>query len=371
MDSAAVYLALPEPDRAQHLWRYTPWHRIHPTGKHADLPESTGPPTLTLSLLDGEATPEGVTLTSATPEDLAELCSTPHDDVASTLIRALSEGQAVVLRVDRGTILDQPLLLDVNAEGEVCSLHLLLDIGVMAELEIVTSVTGDADWFGILREGRIGAGAHLNDVVVNRLGAGQMLRVDGISLDRDSQVQAGTVGAGAKRAKADLRYELAGPGASIWVNGSMTSMGKQHNDHHIEILHEARETFSRLAWHSACGGRSRTVGTGMLRIVHGARGSDAAQLFHNLLLSKDAEADSIPELEVLENEVVGCGHGTASGPIDEDQIFYLQSRGFSIAGARAVIITAFLNATLTAMGSETLHGWLNDLLSSGLPDLAM
>ena len=54
MDSAAVYLALPEPDRAQHLWRYTPWHRIHPTGKHADLPESTGPPTLTLSLLDGE-----------------------------------------------------------------------------------------------------------------------------------------------------------------------------------------------------------------------------------------------------------------------------------------------------------------------------
>ncbi len=371
MDSAAVYLALPEPDRAQHLWRYTPWHRIHPTGKHADLPESTGPPTLTLSLLDGEATPEGVTLTSATPEDLAELCGTPHDDVASTLIRALSEGQAVVLRVDRGTILDQPLLLDVNAEGEVCSLHLLLDIGVMAELEIVTSVTGDADWFGILREGRIGAGAHLNDVVVNRLGAGQMLRVDGISLDRDSQVQAGTVGAGAKRAKADLRYELAGPGASIWVNGSMTSMGKQHNDHHIEILHEARETFSRLAWHSACGGRSRTVGTGMLRIVHGAKGSDAAQLFHNLLLSKDAEADSIPELEVLENEVVGCGHGTASGPIDEDQIFYLQSRGFSIAGARAVIITAFLNATLSAMGSETLHRWLNDLLSSGLTDLAM
>lgn len=371
MDAAAVYLALPEPDRAQHLWRYTPWHRIHPTGKHGDLPESTGSPTLSLSLLDGEAAPEGVTLTSATPDDLTELCGTPHDDVASTLIRALSEGQAVVLRVDRGTILDQPLLLDVNAEGEVCSLHLLFDFGVMTELEIVTSVAGNADWFGILREGRIGAGAHVNDVVVNRLGAGQMLRVDGISIDRDSQVLAGTVGAGAKRAKADLRYELVGPGASIRVNGSMTSMGEQHNDHHIEIMHEAPETFSRLAWHSACGGKSRTVGTGMLRIVHGATGSDAAQLFHNLLLSDHAEADSIPELEVLENEVVGCGHGTANGPIDEEQLFYLQSRGFSVAGARAVLINAFLNATLSAMGSETLHRWLNNLLSGGLPDLTM
>ena len=371
MDAAAVYLALPEPDRAQHLWRYTPWHRIHPTGKHGYLPESTGPATLSLSLLDGTDAPEGIAITAASDDELTELCAAPHDDIASALIRSLSIGQAVVLRVPRGTRLDQPLRLDVKAEGQVCSLHLLVDIGTMAELEIVTSVTGDAAWFGMLREGNIGAGTHVNDVVVNQLGAGQMLRVDGISIDRDSQVRAGTVGAGAKQAKADLRYELTGPGASVLVNGSMTSMGEQHNDHHIEILHEAPETFSRLAWNSACGGKSRTVGTGMLRIVHGAKGSDASQLFHNLLLSDNAEADSIPELEVLENEVVGCGHGTANGPIDEDQIFYLHSRGFSEAGARAVLISAFLNATLTEMGSETLHRWLNNLLSGGLPDLTM
>ena len=87
----------------------------------------------------------------------------------------------------------------------------------------------------------------------------------------------------------------------------------------------------------------------MLKIAKGAKGSDSAQLFNNLLLSRNAEADSIPELEVLENEVVGCGHGTANGPVDEEQMFYLESRGFTEAGAKGIIIAAFLNATVKEM----------------------
>jgi Fe-S cluster assembly protein SufD len=104
----------------------------------------------------------------------------------------------------------------------------------------------------------------------------------------------------------------------------------------------------------------------MLRVADGSRGADAAQIFHNLLLSNGAEADSIPELEVLEHEVVGCGHGTANGPIDEDQVFYLESRGFNPSEARSALIAAFLNATLSEMGSESLHDWLVRLLGSEL-----
>ena len=107
----------------------------------------------------------------------------------------------------------------------------------------------------------------------------------------------------------------------------------------------------------------------MLRVADGSRGADAAQIFHNLLLSKDAEADSIPELEVLEHEVVGCGHGTANGPIDEDQMFYLEARGFAPSDARGALIAAFLNSTLSEMGSEALHVWLVRLLNSELESL--
>ena len=104
----------------------------------------------------------------------------------------------------------------------------------------------------------------------------------------------------------------------------------------------------------------------MLRIEAGAKGADAGQLFHNLLLSKDAEADSIPELEVSENDVVGCGHGTANGPVDDDQMFYLSTRGFDDAEARDVLVAAFLNATLTEMGSEVLHEHLLKTLTRDL-----
>ena len=79
----------------------------------------------------------------------------------------------------------------------------------------------------------------------------------------------------------------------------------------------------------------------MLRVSDGSKGADAGQLFHNLLLSKKAEADSIPELEVSEHDVVGCGHGTANGPVDEEQLFYLEARGFSPDDAKDALICGF------------------------------
>jgi len=365
LDAAAIYLALPLPDRANHIWRYTPWHRIHPTGKAADLPSDTAPPVLSLTMLDGSDAPDGVSISAAdTIQQIA-----PHDDIAAAFIRATTAGNAVTLTIDAGVQLEQPLLLEIEAEGEFCAIHLNHEFGARCEVELITVATGNAAWFGLLREGTVRRGAILNDVVVNKLGDGRMLRVDGITIERDAQVKQGTVGAGGSRTKADLRYHLMGIGASLSVYGSIMSSGKQHNDSHIEIFHEAPQTFSRLNWHSSCGGSSRTIGTGMLRIADGAVGSDANQLFHNLLLSKHAEADSIPELEVLENEVVGCGHGTANGPVDEDQMFYLQSRGFSEVGARGLLIAAFLNSTLSDMGSDAVHDWLKDLLSGGLASL--
>ncbi len=161
-----------------------------------------------------------------------------------------------------------------------------------------------------------------------------------------------------KRFDSDLRYRMFGPGGSLNVLGSILSAGKMSLDHHIEIYHDSPETFSRLDWNSACGGSSKTVGTGMLTIRKGSKGADAAQIFHNLLLSESAEADSIPELEVMENDVVGCGHGTANGPIDEEQMFYLKSRGFDEEAAKNSLIAAFLNSTLSEMGGEELHEWL-------------
>ena len=359
------YSDLEVPDRADHLWRYTPWHRIHPGGELSDVPEAEGV-IMELQSLDGSTEPAGVTLDVATEEDIERLCMNGDEDVSTQFIRAMTEGNVAVLRVARKAKPSQPVLLNIECNGGITALHLLIDIGELAELELITRISGDAEWAGILRQGIFGNACNVNDVVINHMGNGRMLRTDGIHLGRDAQVRGGTVGSGASRCKADLRYTMDNVGASLKVNGSILSLDGMHNDHHVEILHLAPQTYSRLDWHSACAGKSRTIGTGMLRIEAGAKGADAGQLFHNLLLSDDAEADSIPELEVSENDVVGCGHGTANGPVDDDQMFYLKTRGFKDDEARDVLVAAFLNATLTDMGSEAVHEHLLETLTRDL-----
>ena len=359
MDSTAEYLSLDEPTRSSHLWKYTPWRRIHPTGDITSIPD-VGTPRLRLVGLDGGDAPEGIRL----EKGVMSVSGLPEGDVVTgSFMQAASASSQWILRIEPGFSSQDPVILDIDVKGSSSILHLSLDVGRLSELELITRVRGSGEWFGLLRTGEIGAGAVLNDVVVCLQDEGTLLRVDSIAIGRDAQVRAGTVSSGSERTKADLRYRMGEPGGNLRVLGSVLSADSMHIDHHVEIHHDAPETFSRLTWNSACGGDSRTIGTGMLRVADGSRGADAAQIFHNLLLSVDAEADSIPELEVLEHEVVGCGHGTANGPIDENQLFYLGCRGFDPSDARGALIAAFLNSTLSEMGSDVLHGWLVRLLT--------
>ena len=354
MDSASQYLSMSEPDKSNHLWKYTPWRRVHPTGKITEIPELASA-TLSLSMMDGTEVPSGVSLVRGNREDLD---LSMDNALTNSFLHAMSNSSNWLLIVESGFRFESPIILDVQT-GEVDSVaHISMEIGEMADFELVTRVSGKSDWFGLLRTGNIGSGTILNDVLIGLQEKGTFLRSDSLKIGRDAQLRAGTVSSGSERTKSDLRYKLEERGGGIKVLGSILSAESMHLDHHIEIHHEAPDTFSRLSWHSACGGDSRTIGTGMLQVSKGAKGADAGQIFHNLLLSDSAEADSVPELEVMENDVVGCGHGTANGPIDEEQVFYLKTRGFDGKEAKRALIAAFLNSTLSEMGGEGLHEWL-------------
>tara|TARA_B100001250_G_scaffold142155_1_gene121646 strand:- start:93 stop:1196 length:1104 start_codon:yes stop_codon:yes gene_type:complete len=354
MDSASRYLSLEKPNKADHLWRYTPWKRVHPTGQVSEIP-SLGQPEISLGIIDGSELPSGIELKlGVTGEPDFSMSSA----LTNSFLHASAKSSQWTLVVDKGFSSDKPVILEVETGNLPTIAHIALEIGETSEFELITKVTGSSEWFGLLRTGRIKEGAVVNDVVIGLLDGGTMLRSDNIEICRDAQFRAGTVSSGSNRTKSDLRYIMGETGGNIRVLGSILSTDSMHLDHHIEIHHEAPETYSRLAWHSACGGSSRTIGTGMLTIRKGSRGADAAQIFHNLLLSKSAEADSIPELEVMENDVVGCGHGTANGPIDEEQMFYLKARGFDEDDAKRALIAAFLNSTLSEMGGVALHEWL-------------
>lgn len=355
---SSSYLDFTDIDKAAHIWRYTPWKKAHPTGTINDIPQSNSPE-ITMSLADGSSIPEGISIEQATDSDIERLGHELDFDqgtAAPKFIAAIAQ-KTMILKLENKIKIESPLIVTISTSGNICASRLLIDIGNQVEAEIITVVEGDAKWTGILREGNYGSNAIINDVVTQITG-NRLVRCDALSLGRDAQVKAGTVNASSSQAKIDIRHWLNEPGSSLKVNGSILSSNENHLDSHIEITHTGRQTYSRLEWHSACGGKSNTTGTGMLRIDAGAKGADAGQLFHNLLLSEKAKANSIPELEVLESEVVGCGHGTANGPIDEQQLFYLSTRGFNAEQARAALIAAFLNTPLSDMGSDHLHGWL-------------
>ena len=314
--SEELYLSLDEPPTSDHLWRYTPWGKIHPTGDFRDIPEDVGLPKINLSYVDG-GNVEGVTL-EANKEVKVPFEGSPTTD---SFLMAITKDNSLVLSIPRKWTSEKPLLIDIETEGGVEALHIHILAGDLSEATILTRISGPCEWLGLLRTAETGTGSIVTDIVVNKTQGGSLIRVDAVRAGRDSTITSGTVSAGSERTKADIRYLLDSPGSSLNVLGSLLSAEKMHLDHHIEISHTAPHTYSRLEWHTACGGGSTSVGTGMLRIEKGAKKADAGQLFHNLLLSKKARANSIPELEVEENDVVGCGHGTANGPVDESQRF--------------------------------------------------
>ena len=140
---------------------------------------------------------------------------------------------------------------------------------------------------------------------------------------------------------------------------------RRHDDHHIEILHKAGHTNSSLTVNSSCADRGHAIGTGLLMIEENCDGTDAGQVFKNLLLSDRARAESLPELEVLSDDV-SAAHGAASSPVDQEQIHYLMSRGFSPKHAEAMIVEGFLVNSFSKIDNKEIKDFLTGSLNNHL-----
>ena len=215
MDSASQYLSMSEPDKSNHLWKYTPWRRVHPTGEITEIPELASA-TLSISMMDGTEVPPGVSLVRGNGEDLD---LSMDNALTNSFLHAMSNSSNWLLIVESGFRFESPIILDVQT-GVVDSVaHISMEIGEMADFELVTRVSGKSDWFGLLRTGNIGSGTILNDVLIGLQENGTFLRSDSLKIGRDAQVRAGTVSSGSERTKSDLRYKLEERGGGIKVLG--------------------------------------------------------------------------------------------------------------------------------------------------------
>jgi len=201
----------------------------------------------------------------------------------------------------------------------------------------------------------VGQGAELEHISVIDWGAGvrhhAMLRA---RVDRDAKVRSVVVTLGGDVVRVEPTVVCAGPGADARALGLYFAGGEQHFEHRVIARHEAPQCYSNLLYKGAIQDHAHTVFFGNLIVPPGAPGTDAYQTNRNLVLNDGARADTIPFLEI-ETAEVKCSHAGAVGRVDDEHLFYLQSRGVPTAEAKRLIVMGFLQEVLEMVSLEELR----------------
>ena len=189
-------------------------------------------------------------------------------------------------------------------------------------------------------------GADVQYVAVQQWGAGvRHLSIQRTLAQRDANLDTLVVNLGATVSRVDLNARLEGPGARSDMLGLYFARGDQHFDHNTRQDHVSPNANSDLLYKGALYDRSKTVFRGVIRVFPNAQRTDAYQTNRNLLLSENAEAVSLPNLEI-EADDVKCSHGATVGQLDEEELFYLQSRGLNKRQAERLVIFGFFGEVL-------------------------
>ncbi len=189
-----------------------------------------------------------------------------------------------------------------------------------------------------------------------------------VHLGRDSRFVSHVATLGGKMTRNDLNVTLAGEGAEATVNGVALLSGNNHCDNHTVLDHAAPNCPSHELYKYVLGGRSTGVFKGKILVRQAAQKTDSKQTSRSLLLSDDATMHSQPALEIYADDVK-CTHGSTTGPVDEEQVFYLRSRGISLEAARHLLTYAFAADVTRRIKVEPVRRRLEDYMAAqaGLP----
>ena len=189
-----------------------------------------------------------------------------------------------------------------------------------------------------------------------------------VAVGRDARFRHCAFDLGGQLVRNDLVISLAHPGSHSEFNGLYLVGDGQHIDNHTRVDHRVGPAESHQQYRGILTGKARGVWNGKAIVHDGADGTDAEQANHNLLLSRQAEIDAKPELEIYADDVK-CSHGTTVGQLDETALFYLRSRGLSRREARQLLTHAFAQAIVSLAPLESLLEFLSDQIASRLEQL--
>jgi Fe-S cluster assembly protein SufD len=280
-----------------------------------------------------------------------------------------------IVHIGRGVVVEGPIhvLLISTAGSEPAQSHprILLFADDGAEATLVKSFAG-------------GRGAHLTNVV-SEIAAGNDCRINhnrlqmggdegfaiwslSARLGRGSQLISHAATLGGKLTRNELNVTLAGEGADATLNGLVILSDQQHCDNHTLLDHAAAHCPSHELYKHVLDGKATCVFKGKILVRPGSQKTDSKQTSKSLLLSDDAQMNSQPALEIYADDVK-CTHGSTIGPVDEEMVFYLRSRGVGLEAARHLLTYAFAADVTRRIKVEPVRRRLEDFLAArqGLP----
>ncbi len=331
----------------EEAWRFTPLRRLR--GLHGDA-ELSG----TDFSVDVTAQP-GVTAVSLSGAEAAALKGIsrylPADQVSARTYQAA----ATVFLVDIApeTTTSEPVVVTFRGHSvdRAVAAHLVVRVGRHAAAQVAVRYQGSATLSENV-EIVVGDGATLTYVSEQDWSADAVhLSSHHALVGRDATIKhaALTFGGDLVRIVGSVDYDA--PGGNAEMLGVYFADAGQHLEHRLFLDHAASNCRSRVLYKGALQGRSaHTVWVGDVLIRATAEGTDTYEMNRNLLLTEGARADSVPNLEIETGEILGAGHASATGRFDDEQLFYLMSRGISEPVARRLVVRGFFGEVLHQLG---------------------
>ena len=350
----------PVPTGREEAWRFTPLKRLKGLHDGTFVPggrarvELEAPPTVGWELVDRDDPRLG-------------RIYIPNDRVAAQAWESFD--QARVLSVPPGLELDQPVLLNVFGTGSDAAVfnHLVIDIGANARATIVLQHQGSTTRAGNA-EIIVGDGASLMLVSV------QDWADDAIHLahlharvGRDASYRQALVSLGGDLVRIASSVEFADPGGEAELLGLYFADAGQHLEHRLFVDHNAPHTRSNVDYRGALQGQgAHTVWIGDVLIRKVAEGISTYESNKNLVLTDGCRADSVPNLEIETGEIEGAGHASTTGRFDDEQLFYLRSRGIDEAEARRLVVHGFFADIIRKVGVPEIEKRLLEAVEAEL-----
>jgi Fe-S cluster assembly protein SufD len=281
-------------------------------------------------------------------------------DLPAALARAYN-ANATIVEIPADAVVDEPIVVDLRAPSAMSYLHLVVRAGRHSKSTVIVRHDLGADVAGAMVTD-LADGADLTMVSITDGGSARQLLHWPTSVGRDARFTGAVVTLDGSFVRISPTVHYAGPGGSAEQLGVFLADGDHYFEHRVFVEHEPPHCTSNVMYKGALsGGKAHTVWIGDVLVRRTAIGTDTYEMNRNLLLTDGPRADSVPNLELETGDVAGAGHASATGRFDDDQLFYLMSRGLTNEQARQLVVRGFFAEVVNRIPSEQ---WRTQLMAN-------